>query len=1782
MAKGNPTTTSNGLTLEAIITDRGTFPVERAAAVMLDLVRAVGRLHADGHVHRAISAEAITFDEADAPKLAGAGPVVMFGGLDADLDACPPALHDLPSTALPADIDTARQVLIEAGVLLDPRQIDFYQLGAVLCAMVSHQSVGCYLHSPKGKAAAPKPMRPIIDRALGLNAQNHFASANEFAEALEAVRSGKPPVGTGDSNVLPQSVFAQAIGAPAPSPTGTDDESAGVAQPDEADAALYAARSQLDGPIPFEQLGHYRIIERIGCGAMGDVYRGHEEALDREVAIKVLPPQFSRQEGFLQRFRAEATNIAKLAHPNILQVYYTGEDQGHHFFAMQYVDGQSLSQLMSHRTWLTLDEALPIIEQCLAGLGAAHEQGLIHRDIKPDNILLDRQSRRAMIADFGLVKAAQSATQMTATGMVMGTADYIAPEQARGLGVDQRSDLYSIGVILYQMFSGRLPFNADSPTAMMFQHSYEPPPPLHDLVPDEMAPVADVVMKLLAKDPDQRHPTADAVLEDLHNAHLAATGRSVEASASTGAAAAYQAPAKLSAELAELAPTKWWGRLRNWLADWSGRNVPQFVDRLQSTQQQTNGAVAEYERRRDQLAQVQAEARQLAEDLDEQAASYSQAAQAAAERAESVSDPTARQGALAEQQQAAQAGAEIAQLAAEQHEQVEELDFRLGQINATLVQLRAQRNALAARLHAAEAQLPHRRTAATRTRRLALAAAAFAIVLVACLLVTFIVFRSPAPIALPPGCVLYMSMDASTMVVQDGQRYIRGLSERQQQARIHGATLVEGKRGQALAFDGVDDYGVVEGKGLLGQYTIAMWVKVSETPTTVDPMIGGQTPSPIIADGLASKLNIYGRPSLHIRHAGEFMVTGGYDRRTYKEINSAPGHVDGQWHFVAMTGDSQARRLALYVDGALVGDESQFAAPLGLQETDQRNRLEIGARVLKNQYFRGAIDELMIFERVLSSHEIQSLHTTGAISTAALLAGDFATVRYDGELTVDTLRPNVRAFSNRSYTFGDLPDQLVGMNFIRQVGGQAREPYTIEVTQPGRLLALTTGSSGARTSMTDRGWTDTGLEFHYTDPGHTSLVVWSKHFAAGAHSIQNVPLSFVGVEIVAPQIEGPRPKGLDTLLTAFGASHTALVSYRGDMAIDTFDNSVQAFANSKTAFTEVPASLRRLRFIRRATPPQVQLLVTVHRGGLLLAAVGADTGEDPAASVTGSSMKAAGWKPTGLGLYCTWSKTRRFNVWAKNVAPGLELIPEVPGSEAGAVVLSPTLKLPAWFDGAVLDFVRNEELTEKLNEMDYWHIGAGKWTQAADGRIHGHGESRLAFEPKMPADYILSFRMNVREGIRPRVFFGGELMHFGNEGFTYTLSAYGPRLGAIAGKPWAYEQDQDLWIQCRFVGKRCRFYVNGQLVSEGARQERKPESVSLSAGDGFSGGTVEYWDFALYTPSAAMRAANLPDHLQSMGAAERAATARFGDEYLLLVNLPRPWPDASSWCQDRGATLACITSAAKNKFVCDYIGAAYPNVPYFLAGASDAASEGRWTWQDGSPFGYTNWAANQPSNSGRREHYLQVHRSGAWNDHHANFPMSFVAQWKINQALPKPAAIGGWDVGRANMIGRTTVSGKDIGLVFAYRMGKFIPAAPVHENVFKYGGQMRGVRIEMHGQLHVPEDMTVLAWICGGSSSGGVNWLYVDGREVGSTGDDRKKNKLYRLPLKKGDYEVKWVLAGGNFGSHNLLDFRHPDTLESLDVRPTEAILNTALADTVHEVIDHCVENTALKMATGP
>ncbi|MCY2993311.1 MAG: serine/threonine-protein kinase [Planctomycetota bacterium] len=268
------------------------------------------------------------------------------------------------------------------------------------------------------------------------------------------------------------------------------------------------------GTLP-TQLAHFRILRRIDQGGMGDVYLAHDEALDRPVAIKVLPPELARDETFVKRFHAEAAAIAKLGHPNVIRVDFIGEHAGQHFFVMQWIDGESLGQRLVRQPRLPLDDALGLAEQCLAGLAAVHAQGLVHRDIKPANVLIEARTGRAVLVDFGLVRRLGAASDLTVTGVVLGTADYIAPEQARGLPVDTRADLYAFGVLLYQMLAGRLPFEPASASTMRFQHVYGTPLPLARTASAVPPSLASIVERLLATDPVDRYANCEEVLAAL-------------------------------------------------------------------------------------------------------------------------------------------------------------------------------------------------------------------------------------------------------------------------------------------------------------------------------------------------------------------------------------------------------------------------------------------------------------------------------------------------------------------------------------------------------------------------------------------------------------------------------------------------------------------------------------------------------------------------------------------------------------------------------------------------------------------------------------------------------------------------------------------------------------------------------------------------------------------------------------------------------------------------------------------------------------------------------------------------------------------------------------------------------------------------------------------------------------------------------------------------------------------------------------------------------------------
>ena len=247
----------------------------------------------------------------------------------------------------------------------------------------------------------------------------------------------------------------------------------------------------------------------MGRGGMGAVFLAHELALDRDVAIKVLPPDRDHVTDALERFRREARTAARLSHPNIVPLHTFGEVKGLVYFVMGYVRGESLAARVKRSGRLGVEETRRILAEVTDALSYAHAQGIVHRDIKPDNILIDADSGRAMLTDFGVAKAVSLEGTLTATGLVVGTPHYMSPEQAAGRSdIDGRSDIYSLGVMGYAMLAGRLPFDGKTPADVLVQHMTKQPPPLQALAPEAPYALAGALMRCLAKDPAQRWQSA--------------------------------------------------------------------------------------------------------------------------------------------------------------------------------------------------------------------------------------------------------------------------------------------------------------------------------------------------------------------------------------------------------------------------------------------------------------------------------------------------------------------------------------------------------------------------------------------------------------------------------------------------------------------------------------------------------------------------------------------------------------------------------------------------------------------------------------------------------------------------------------------------------------------------------------------------------------------------------------------------------------------------------------------------------------------------------------------------------------------------------------------------------------------------------------------------------------------------------------------------------------------------------------------------------------------------
>jgi eukaryotic-like serine/threonine-protein kinase len=258
--------------------------------------------------------------------------------------------------------------------------------------------------------------------------------------------------------------------------------------------------------------GRYRVISRVGSGGMAEVYCAEDNQLGRRVAVKLLHERFAQDEEFVERFRREASSAASLSHANIVNVYDRGEWGGTYYIAMEYLDGRSLDSIVREEAPLAPQRAIELTEQVLRAARFAHRHGVVHRDLKPHNVIIDEEGR-VKVTDFGIARA--GASEITQTGSIMGTARYLSPEQAQGQTVSPRSDLYAIGIMLYELLTGTVPFEGDSVVAIALRHLSEAPRPPSALVPTVSANLDAIVMRALAKRPEARFSDADEFLAAL-------------------------------------------------------------------------------------------------------------------------------------------------------------------------------------------------------------------------------------------------------------------------------------------------------------------------------------------------------------------------------------------------------------------------------------------------------------------------------------------------------------------------------------------------------------------------------------------------------------------------------------------------------------------------------------------------------------------------------------------------------------------------------------------------------------------------------------------------------------------------------------------------------------------------------------------------------------------------------------------------------------------------------------------------------------------------------------------------------------------------------------------------------------------------------------------------------------------------------------------------------------------------------------------------------------------
>jgi serine/threonine-protein kinase len=262
-----------------------------------------------------------------------------------------------------------------------------------------------------------------------------------------------------------------------------------------------------------QKLGIYLLERQIGKGGMGSVYLAHDPTLKRRVAIKVLPARLAADPDYVARFEREATTLAQIRHPNLMHIYAVGKDRGLHYIAMEYIQGRNLAERLRDAGPLPLPEAVRILSQVLAALEKVHAVGVVHRDLKPANILMD-EDERAVLMDFGLAKPRYDRS-VTTDNLLLGTPEYMAPELAEGAEADFRSEIYALGIILFEMLAGKVPFRASSAIATLREHVEKPLPPVSRLRPDLPKQLDAILARALAKKPEQRYPDVRSFAADL-------------------------------------------------------------------------------------------------------------------------------------------------------------------------------------------------------------------------------------------------------------------------------------------------------------------------------------------------------------------------------------------------------------------------------------------------------------------------------------------------------------------------------------------------------------------------------------------------------------------------------------------------------------------------------------------------------------------------------------------------------------------------------------------------------------------------------------------------------------------------------------------------------------------------------------------------------------------------------------------------------------------------------------------------------------------------------------------------------------------------------------------------------------------------------------------------------------------------------------------------------------------------------------------------------------------